>query len=262
LSTLIGPAVAGALIAQVGLSAPFFFNAASFLAILGALMVIRVPPPRARAAAGLRADTSEGITYVLRHPVLPAIFLAEIAVNIFGHNSALITIYAREVLHTDATGLGLMLSAIGAGALCGVFALIAIGDVRRKGWLLLIGGMTYSLTLAAFGVSRDLTIAVAVLAVLGVADSMWGAMRNTILQTAIDDNYRGRVMSLSIITTRGFTSISQVQTGVSVSIVGPQGAALIGASLIAGTIMWTLRSKGLRRYESVPQTGPALGSGS
>ncbi len=188
---------------------------------------------------------------VYARPWSPNLFLAEIAVRLFRHNSALVTIYARDVLHVDAQGLGIMLGAVGAGALVGVGALILTGDVRRKGVLMLAGGLAYAGALLAFGNAPSLVAAVAALMLLGLADSMWGSMRNTILQTAIAEASRGRVMSLNIIVTRGLTNLSQLQTGIAVSLLGPPGAVFLGAGVIALVVAgMAARSTELRGYET------------
>ena len=250
-STLIGPAIGGLLIARFGIAVPYFVNAASFVAILLALLAIHVPDHAVRIRASVAREVLDGLRYVGRHRVLPALFLAEIAVSLFGHNSALVTIYARDVLHVDAQGLGIMLGAVGAGALVGVAVLLATGDVRRKGALMLGGGLAYAATLLAFGNAPAFVVAVVALLLVGLADSMWGSMRNTIMQTAIADAYRGRVMSLNIIVPRGLTNLSHLQTGIAVSLFGPPGAVLLGGAVIAAVVAGTAaRSRELRGYET------------
>lgn len=262
-STLVGPAIGGLLIARVGPSVPYFVNAVSIVAILLALLAIRIPDLPVRIRSSVAQEVLDGLRYAKRHPVLPALFFSEIAVSLFGHNSALVTIYARDVLRVDAQGLGIMLGSVGAGALVGVAALVMTGDVRRKGVLMLGGGLAYAGALLTFGNAPAFVAAVAALLLLGLADSMWGSMRNTILQTAITDAYRGRVMSLNIMVTRGLTNLSQLQTGVAVSLFGPAGAVLLGASVIAAVVTGTAaRSKDLRRYETAEhpvEAEPAVG---
>ena len=262
LSTLLGPAVAGVLIATIGPASPFFVNAASYFAIIFALLLIRA---RSTATAGprtsLRASAWGGIQYAMRSPVLPLILTTEAALSIFGHNSALITIFARDVLNVGPEGLGLLLSAVGAGAIVGTVALVLTGDVRRKGAVMIGAGLLYAIALIGFAGSRSFMLSVGALLVLGLADSFWGAMRNTIVQLAASDAYRGRVMSLITVTSRGLTNAGQIETGALVAVAGAPLAAGINALLVgAAVVAVMLRSPRLRGFRSsapVDLTEPA-----
>jgi predicted MFS family arabinose efflux permease len=252
LSTLLGPAIAGILIATVGPASPFFVNAASYFALIFALLFIRT---RFEGATGprpsLRSSAWSGIHYAMRSPVLPLILATEAALSIFGHNSALITIFARDVLRVGPEGLGLLLSSVGAGAIVGTVVLVATGDVRPKGAVMIVAGLLYAAGLLGFAVSTSFLLSMLVLFVLGAADSGWGAMRNTIVQLAAADAYRGRVMSMITVTSRGLTNAGQIETGAIVAAVGPALGATINA-LIVGLSVATvaLRSPRLRGFRS------------
>jgi MFS family permease len=252
LSTLLGPAIAGILIATAGPSSPFFVNAASYFAIIFALLAIRT---KFSAAAGpresLRSSAWGGIQYALKSPILPLILATETALSIFGHNSALITIFAKDVLHVGPEGLGLLLSAVGAGAIVGTIVLVAVGDIRPKGALMIAAGALYAVALLGFAVSTTFALSIAVLFVLGVADSGWGAMRNTIAQLATADAYRGRVMSMITVTSRGLTNAGQIETGAIVASIGPAAGAAINAVLVGVSVATVaLRSPRLRGFRS------------
>jgi len=252
LSTLLGPAIAGILIATAGPASPFFVNAASYFAIIFALLLIRTNfSAVAGARTSLRKSAWGGIQYAMKSPVLPLILATEAALSIFGHNSALITIFARDVLHVGPEGLGLLLSSVGAGAIVGTIVLVAIGEVRPKGALMIVAGALYAVALLAFAVSTTFALSVGVLFVLGVADSGWGAMRNTIAQLATADAYRGRVMSMITVTSRGLTNAGQIETGAIVASLGPAAGAAINAVLVGISVATVaLRSPRLRAFRS------------
>ncbi|HVR89183.1 MAG TPA: MFS transporter [Candidatus Limnocylindria bacterium] len=252
LSTLVGPAIAGLLIALVGPASPFFVNAVSYFAIIGALLLIHVRPAvLAGARSSLRASVWGGIQYARRSPVLPLVLATEAALSIFGHNSALITIFARDVLYVGPEGLGLLLSAIGGGAIVGTIALVAIGDIRAKGAVLIGAGLIYAAALFAFAASTSFAASLLILFVLGLADAGWGAMRNTIAQLAAADAYRGRVMSLITVTSRGLTNASQIETGAIIAAAGPPLAAALNALILgAAVVTVAVRSPRLRRLRS------------
>jgi predicted MFS family arabinose efflux permease len=235
-SNLVGPAVAGILIARVGVAAPFFVNAVSYFAIIAGLLAMRIPAVTPRPRGSIRDELVGGLRYVRASAILPLILAIEAALSVFGHNQALITIFARDVLETDAEGLGLLLSAIGAGAIAGMVLLIFVGDVRRKGAFMLGAGALYAAMLLVFAWSRSFTLSLAVLVLLGFADATWGTMRNAIAQLAAQDAYRGRVMSLIVIVSRGLTNASQLQTGVATALVGAPGAATIGAVVVGAVV--------------------------
>jgi len=160
----------------------------------------------------------------------------------------------------------LLLSSIGAGAIVGMVVLVLVGDIRRKGAFMLVSGAMYGSSLLVFAWSRSFPLSVVVLAVLGFADATWGTMRNAIAQLAAGDAYRGRVMSLIVMVSRGLTSASQVETGVATALLGAPGAATIGALAIGGTVAAAAaRAKALRDFTApgprrqVPQVAPAGG---
>src|SRR5438034_9853624 len=231
-SNLVGPAIAGMLIARAGVAWPFFVNAASYFAIIGGLMAMRIPRVTGVARGSIRGELVGGLRYVRASTILPLVLAIEASLSVFGHNQALITIFARDVLGTDAQGLGLLLSAIGAGAIAGMVLLVIVGDVRRKGAFMLGAGVLYAGMLLVFAWSRSFPLSLAALALLGFADATWGTMRNAIAQLAAADAYRGRVMSLIVIVSRGLTNASQLQTGIATALVGAPGAAAIGAVVV------------------------------
>lgn len=251
LSTFIGPAISGVLIALYGIGVPFFVNAASYFAIIFGLLLMRLPPTQARAPSSLRADALSGLRYARHHAILPLILMTEACLSIFGANQALYTIFARDVLDVGATGLGFMLSSVGFGAILGASTLIAVGNIRQKGRVMIGAGTLYAGAIVAFAWSRSLPLTLAILFVLGYADALWGAMRGTIAQLATADAYRGRVMSLLTIVTRGLTQFSHVETGAAVSLLGPTFAAALGGGMVAAVVVTLLtRVQRLRDFRS------------
>jgi len=255
IAIFIGPSIAGIALAFSGYAAPFLLNAASFLAMLAALMAMRLPaaaPVRGiarRSLDRLHADMVEGIAFVWRSPLLKAVLGLELLAGFFGHNSALITIIARDVLGTGPQGLGSLLSALGAGALFGMLLMLVFHTEQRVR-LILIAGSIYTLLLIGFGLSAWLWLSMALLFGLGAADGIWGVARNTVVQLAVPDALRGRVMSMVFLVTRGSTPLGQVNTGLFASLIGGPATALLGAALVgvglagAGLRIPALRASG------------------
>lgn len=250
---LVGPAVAGLVMALASNAAPFFLNAVSYLALVAALLAMRIPsvPARARAALPLRRELAEGVSYALRHGVLLPLLVLEALASLFGHNTALLTVFARDVLRTGPEGLGLLRAAVAAGALAGMAILVFAREVRRTGVLMLVAALGYAAALGTFALSGSLGLSLAALAALGVADALWSATRNVAAQVVSPEAMRGRVMSLVVLVTRGTTHLAELQSGALIVALGPVGAALAGAAVIAGGVTVTARRRpALRRFST------------
>src|SRR5216684_4308509 len=205
-------------------------------------------PVRGIAPRGLGKDMIEGVRFVWRSPLLKAVLGLEVLTGFFGHNSALITIIARDVLGAGPQGLGSLLSALGAGALFGML-LMLVFHTEQRGRLILIAGAVYTLLMMSFGLSASLWLSMAVLFGLGAADGIWGVARNTVVQLAVPDALRGRVMSMVFLVTRGSTPLGQLNTGLFASLIGGPGTALLGAALVgAGLLAAGLRIPALYSF--------------
>ena len=239
----IGPSIAGLALAFGGYALPFFLNAASFLGMLLALVAMKLPPSQADATTrrpSLRKGMTEGVKFVWRTPLLKVTLGLEIATGLFGHNASLITIVVRDVLGAGPQGLGLLLSATGAGALLGM-AMLVISHVERHGRLILTLGVFYTVLWAAFGLSQWLWVSAILLFALGTVDSVWGVTRNTLAQLLVPDALRGRVMSVVMLTTRGGSQLGRVQSGVTVGLIGAQPAVVLGAAVIGAAVLFSWR---------------------
>jgi MFS family permease len=249
ISRLIGPSLAGILIVAAGPALPYFINAISFLAIIGALLLIRTPRIVDRVRGSLLAETIDGARYTLGKPILAHLLFLESAHSLFGANTALVTIVAKDVLHVGPEGLGLLLSTLGAGALVGTGALVMSGDVDRKGRSMMLSGYAYVASFAVFAWSRSFELCAVTLAFVGFADTWWATMRNSIFQLQTDEAYRGRTLAAFLLVGRGMAQTSQLQTGVAVEAFGPQIAATVGAALIATAIVGVnARNDEVRRF--------------
>lgn len=230
----IGPPIAGFALAYGGYSIPFFLNAASFVAILVALFMMRLPDAKDEAPVrhpSIRKGMSEGVAFVWRTPFLRMALLLELATGLFGHNTALITIIARDVLNTGPQSLGWLMGATGAGALIGMMFLLTF-PIKQHGRLILTLGVIYTVLWAGVGVSQWVWVSTLLLLALGMVDSMWGVTRNTLAQLLSTDAMRGRTMSIVMLATRGSSQMGRVQSGFTVSLIGAPETVLLGAGVI------------------------------
>ncbi len=235
---LVGPAVAGVVIALYGPAVSYFVNVASYAAIIVALAAMHVRETPLRPDVHLLRAAAQGLRYSLERPLLRSVVILEATHSFFGVNTALITILAADVLHAGPQGLGLLLSSQAVGALIGTTVLIATGDLEHKGRAMMIAGVSYVVAFAILAAATSFEAAALLLAICGGLDALWTTMRNTIFQLQTEESYRGRAMGVILLAGRGFTQASQLETGFAVSLGGPAfailfGAAAIGASLVA-----------------------------
>jgi MFS family permease len=242
---LLGPAVAGLALSYAGYALPFFLNAASFVAMLLALALMRLPSRSLDAEALAPAESwprrmTEGVAFAWRMPLLRVALGLELATGLFGQNSALMTIIVRDVLGAGPEGLGIVMSALSAGALLGMGLLVTF-HVERHGRLILAAGAAYSLLWLLFGFSQSLWWSAALAVALGTIDSISGVMRNTVAQLLVPDTLRGRVMSVVMLVTRGSSQLGRVQSGFVVGLIGAQPTVLLGAGIIGAALLASVR---------------------
>ena len=251
----IGPSIAGIALAFGGYAVPFFLNAVSFLGIIFALVAMRMRPiERDTPPTSLVRGMTEGVGFVMRNAPLRVVLGLELVAGLFGHNTTLITIIARDILGTGPEGLGLMLSATGAGALLAMVLMLTFQFQRHARLILTVGGL-YSLLWAATALSPFLWLSALLLFALGVADGVWGIARNTLAQLLVHDALRGRVMSVVMLVTRGGSQIGQVQAGLLVDLTGALAAVLAGAGIIGISIVrsWRVRLPDAAEAHALPE---------
>jgi predicted MFS family arabinose efflux permease len=242
---LLGPSIGGAALAYGSYALPFWINAVSFFGMLGALAAMRLAPmPTSESAPGtLWQGMQEGLQFVWDHAPLRVALALEVVSGLFGHNITLITIIAKDVIGTDAQGLGWLLSALGAGGMAAMIFMV-FAQLTRHMRVILYAGAIYTVLLAAFAVSAWLALSVVLLFLLGTCDGIWGVNRNTLAQTLVPDSLRGRVMSVVVLTTRGSAPLGRLQAGFVADLAGAPAATLVGAAVVGIAIAkwWPLRS--------------------
>jgi len=255
---LIGPSIGGVALAYGGYAFPFFINAAGFIGMLLALASMRLPSRQTDTASSptsLWHGMTSGLDFVWRNPLLKVALGLEIVSGLFGHNVALITVIARDAIGTGPEGLGLLLSALGAGGLLGMVFMVAV-EVKRHVHVILTAGTLYAVLLAAFALSPWLGLSMILLFALGAADGIWAVTRNTLAQLLVPDALRGRVMSVVVMATRGSAPLGRVQGGFLAGLVGGPVAMLAGAAVIGVAVFrsWRMHLPAIR----VPSSGGKL----
>jgi MFS family permease len=194
---IVGPAVAGVLIGAAGIGACFFLNGVSYVAVVAGLLAMRLPPFTARpAAASGWAGFRVGVGFIGHDPRVLALVVLVAAFSVLGFPFlVLMPVVARDVLHTDARGYGVLMAAVGIGAMLGALGLAVAGRRVPKGRALLAGGGAFATLLVLFAAARTFSLAALLLALVGCAMIITTALANTMLQTIVPDELRGRVMA-------------------------------------------------------------------
>jgi MFS family permease len=233
LARLVGPSLAGPLIALVGEGNVFLLNGLSYLAVIAALLGIHVPPgaPRAEPGKEVWAHLREGFGYVAGFAPIRAILVLLATISLFGTPSTvLLPVFAGDVLRGDAHTYGFLVGAIGVGALVGAMYMASRRTVLGLGRVIAVAVSLFGGSLVALSFCRGLWLAVVALAVAGFGMMVHMASSNTIVQTLVDPAKRGRVMSFYTVAFMGMA---------------PLGSLLLGGVASRIGAPWTVRLSGL-----------------
>jgi MFS family permease len=214
-AAVVGPALAGILIASVGLFSCYMFDAMSFviLTVLTSLIAPLPPSGEHSATKTLRA-IGDGFRYVRSHVVAQAIYLVDLNAMVFGLPRALFPAVALTMYHGGPRTLGLLYAAPGAGALVMAVMTGWIVRVHRRGRLVAVVVMAWGGAMALFGIVHLIWFGLSCLAVAGAMDVISAVLRNTILQTAITNEYRSRISSIQMAVVTGGPRLGDVESGV------------------------------------------------
>jgi MFS family permease len=254
---VIGPSIAGALIATVGLAACFYLNAASYLAVLAGLLLMRVRRPAAPTRAPALGALREGFGYIFSNPWPRALVTIVAAFTVFGASFLpMMPVYTRDVLGLDADGYGAVVSAIGLGAASGAIGMAAAGARVRQGRLVIATFAIFGVVLALGGYAPDFWSALVLFTVAGCLMAVNGIMANTMLQLQAPDRLRGRVMGFYSFVVLGMAPFGAFQAGWISEHFGVQTAFTAGGMscvLMAGLVGFTTRRRVRRTAAPAPQ---------
>jgi MFS family permease len=257
-AAVVGPSVAGLLIGVAtrlfgpdGMGVVYAIDTVSFLAVLGSVWAIRVRTQESetRGPVSLKAAL-EGLRFVFRSPIMMGTMLLDFFATFFGASMALMPIFATDVLHVGAEGLGFLLAAPSAGAVLTAVAMSSFGHVRRQGMVVLWSVAAYGVAWLVFGLSHNFGLSLLALAGTGAADTISMIMRQTIRQLITPDELRGRMTSVNMIFFMGGPQLGEFESGMVARFASASWAALIGgAGVLIATALVAWRLPSVRRYE-------------
>jgi len=249
---VIGPAVAGILVAVIGVSGAFFLNGVSFLAVLGALFLMDAALIRRAQPDGTgRDDLWGGVRYLMGNRVPGSIvLLISLSAFLAMPYYVLVPIFAKEVLGGGAGSYGGLMSAAGVGAVLGSLYAASGGAVRRKGALLTAGSLSFPLLLLAFSFSRSYTVSILLLAAVGFAFVIQNAPANSLLQTLVPDHLRGRVLAIYVSLFLGMMRVGGLLVGLLAAATSATAAlAITGAGSLVASLLVFRKFPEIRRME-------------
>jgi MFS family permease len=214
-SRIIGPAIAGILVASISMSGCFYINGISFLAVIIALLLIKINDRSKRDSKNtVVKDLLEGLRFIKKsHTILILITMVGIT-SLFGISyMILMPIFANDILKVGVKGLGMLMSAAGIGALIAGLLLARLGDFKYKGKLLILSSIVFSISLVLFSLSKVYIFSLVTLVLIGWASVTAIAVINTLLQTRVYDEFRGRVMSAFMFTFAGIMPFGNLIAG-------------------------------------------------
>ncbi len=242
---LIGPSIAGLLIAAVGEGWCFAVDAVSYVAVLASLLAMRLTPrPRSPQRGRVLVELRDGLRYARAFAPIRALLLLLAMVSLTGvPYMVLMPVFATEVLHGDAHLLGILTGAVGLGAVTGALWLASRSSVRGLERVLVVAATVFALGLVGFGLSRWLWLSLPLLVATGAGMMMTMAATNTLVQTLVDEDKRGRVMSFYTMAFFGMAPFGALLGGAAADQFGAPATVAVGGVLTLGAVALFLRAR-------------------
>jgi MFS family permease len=242
LTRVLGPTIGGLLIATVGVAGAFYLNAASFVAVLYGLALMRFPDRVPRPTkAGLLRELAGGLGYLRRRPTLRTLVVLALLPMILGMPyQTMLTVFASDVLQVGGGGLGLLTACSGIGAVIGALWVAANAHRLRLGRLMLFGLIGFGAALVIFSLSGWFWVSVLALIGVGIGQQVYMASNNALIQTNVEEEYRGRIVS-TLFLNRSMVPLGTMLAGIGTAVFGVQATVASMAAmllLVALAVSW------------------------
>jgi MFS family permease len=253
-ASVVGPALGGVLIGTLGVGWAYACNAVSFLFVIGAVLAMRGVSGHAEGATreiSLAAGI-EGLRYVFQTPLIRSTMLLDFFATFFASATALLPIFAQDILQVGAQGYGLLSAAPSVGAILTSLVMVhVIHRIERRGPVLLWSIVVYGLATVVFGVSRSFLLTFLCLAMTGAADTVSMVIRNLVRQLTTPDHMRGRMTSVNMIFFMGGPQLGELEAGLVAQAWGAVASVVSGGlGCLAATAWVAARTPQLRQYRA------------
>ncbi len=262
LASIVGPTAAGLALVFLDVGWVYAINAISFLPVIYALAAMRDVPVRKasdRPPVSLRA-AADGVRFVFKTPLIRASMLLDFNAAFFSSATALMPLFATEVLHVGPTGFGWLYAAPSVGAvLASAWIVKHEAHLQRRGLVFLWAIAAYGAATVAFGLSTSFFLTLLALAIVGAADMINMVVRNVIRQLHTPDTLRGRMTAVNVVFAQGGPQLGELEAGLVAQAFGPVASVVSGGLACLAVTGWiAYKTPILRRYgsESLPQALP------
>jgi MFS family permease len=251
-ATIVGPTIAGFIIAWKGVAAVYFINMVSFIAVLYPIFRMKTPTQISlgKSRISLKA-MGEGIHFVRLNKILLSTALLDFFSTFFSSATALLPIFAKDILNVGPQGLGILHAGRSVGAVVSGGAMSFLGNARKKGKIVLYSITVYALATVVFGASHWFILTFLALVMIGAGDTVSAIVRQNIRQEETPDHFRGRMTSVMRIFSNGGPQLGNLEAGIVAALIGAPLSVITGgiANLFfIGWIAWKVPK--LREYES------------
>jgi MFS family permease len=263
-SMIAGPALAGLLLNSYAPALIYAINAASFVAVMAAVLLIRASGRAAgegeEAARVSFGALGEGLRFVWRTPIIVQTMSLDFIATFFASATALLPIYATEILRVGARGLGALAAAPAVGSVITALSMARLGVLRRQGAIVIGSIAVYGAATIAFGLSRVFWFSLLMLGLTGAADTVSTVLRQTIRQLSTPNQLRGRMTSVNMIFFMGGPQLGELEAGAVASLTGSVMFAVVtgGVGCLIAVALAALFARSLLSYEADGTTGKAL----
>lgn len=246
----VGPVIAGFVIAYISLPACFYLNAASFVAVIVSLAMIKIKNTAMNHSKGLFYDFFEGIHFIKKQRDVFYVITLIATFSIFGIPfTSFLPVFAEEIFHAGAKGFGFLVSATGVGAFSAAFIIAFRGDIKNKFRFMAAAGLCFSFSVLAVSLSKVFSLSLLALAFAGWGMVSFLTTANSFIQLSATDNLRGRLMSVYSLVFLGFVPVGSFVMGTVSDMIGTANALAFSSLVcIAGAVMFFIRHL---RYKTV-----------
>ena len=252
ISTIVGPVIAGLLIAKYSVFPIYVINGLSFMAVIISIIYIRTRGSMEDNQTVLSLGSiKEGLVFVKSKTIIWSTMLLDFFSTFFSSVSALFPIFARDILHVGPQGLGFMYAAPSIGAVIAGLVIAHMETLSKQGKILLISIVFFAIGTIIFGLSKSFILSLLALLIVGAGDSISSIIRNTVRQLATPNFMRGRMTSINMIFFMGGPQLGEFQSGIMAAFIGaPLAVALGGVGTIIVVGIMTIAVPILRRYNN------------
>jgi MFS family permease len=253
---ILGPALNGLILATLGVSYVYLFNAFSYLAVLLALLLMAPAAQPDVLPAGTVSNAQfslgairDGLRFIKNQPIILSTMVLDFFATFFSSANTLMPVVAREILKVGPIGYGWLSAAQAIGAVAAALVVSQLDTIRRQGPVFLSSVLAFGLATVVFGLARGFALAMLSLVLIGASDSVSTIIRNTIRQLQTPDHLRGRMVSVNQMFFMGGPQLGEVESGLAAQLFGAPAAIVSGGiGCILATAWIARRWPQVRRY--------------